>query len=425
MKEIEISNQGLRKKLTGRALIIFISMLILLTFFSNTINNFTLPRVTVEQPVTGDIIKDISGEGYVEPTEIKEHYTQLNTLVEDVKAEEGDHVKKGQTIMILDTKEIKRNIEDETAQYEQKKLQLEKLVESSSPDQLSSYVLNISNAEKKVSQKQKDFDDINQLYKIGAETQKNLEAAENELIAAKQEYETAKYNQQQALKDVQRDIKILQYDIGIQQRKIEKLKEDLAASGPVAAPCDGIIADINFTGGSVANNSKPLFTIIDLSKGFRLKVVLDREKTDYLKVGDTVSVTLDTVSDKEIDCKISEISDNDDNKGEKENVLVDIPIGGLTGGEPGEINITKKIENKKGVLVSNDAIHEDSSGQYILVVKEKEGPLGKEYYVQEARISSGESDDSRTSVEGIMMIEQVVVKSSKTVEDGDKVIVEK
>ena len=108
MKTMEASNQALRKKITGKALIIFVVMLVLLTFFSSTINNLTLPRVTVENPMPGDIVKDISGQGIVEANETQEKYIASNAMVEEVKVKTGDQVKKGQTIMILDTKDLEK-----------------------------------------------------------------------------------------------------------------------------------------------------------------------------------------------------------------------------------------------------------------------------------------------------------------------------
>ena len=425
MQTTEASNQAIRKKITGRALIIFVIMLVLLTFFSNTINNLTLPRVTVEFPRPGDIVKDISGGGIVEADEILGKYASSNMMVKEVRVKTGEEVKKGQPVMVLDTKELERNLKDEADRYAQKKLQLERLMEISSSGEFNSYEKSVKEAEKKVKQKQKAFDNLKELYDLGAESKKNMEDANTDLEDAKQEYETAKFNREQASKDSEREQKSLRYDMDIQQRNIEKLSEELNDAGSVTAPCDGIITEINFAKGTMTDSSRPLFKIVDTTKGFRLKVVLDKEKAKYLTVGEETDVTVKTVSDRGISGKIAEISDNEQQKGVKKDVYIDIDMIGLIGGEPGEINIKKRIETK-GVLVSNDAVHTDSSGEYVLVVKEREGALGKEYYVQEARLTTGESDSSKTLVTGgAMLMDRVVTKSSKSLEEGDRVIVEK
>lgn len=438
MQTKEAANQALRKKITGRALIIFVVMLLLLTFFSNTINNLTLPRVTVESPMPGDIVKDISGQGIVEAVEIQEKYISSSAMVKEVKVEAGDGVKKGQAMMVLDTKEMERSLKDETDRYEKQKLQLEKLLENSSPGEFNSYEKSVRDAEKKVEQKQKAVeqkqkarDSTKELYDLGAESKKNLETAEadletaeEDLEEAKQEHETAKFNREKALQDNERDLKSLRYDMDIQQRNIEKLREELNDAASVTAPCDGIVTEINFTKGTMANASQPLFKVIDTAKGYQLKVTMDEEKAKYLTAGEEADVTVESVSKRPIKGKITEISDNEQQKGEKKDIYIAINTEGLTGGEPGEISIKKRIETK-GFLISNDAVHTDSSGDYILVVRERDGALGKEDYVQVVRITTGESDSSKTAVTGGMMMDRVVVKSSKSLEEGDRVIVGK
>lgn len=55
-----------RKKLIGKLSLLFLMTMIGLTFFSNTINNFALPRVQTVRPASGALIKEIFGEGTVE-----------------------------------------------------------------------------------------------------------------------------------------------------------------------------------------------------------------------------------------------------------------------------------------------------------------------------------------------------------------------
>lgn len=418
------ANPALRKRITGKALIIFIAMLVLLTFFSSTLNNLMLPRVTVESPTRGDIVKDIGGDGIVEANEVLEKYIASNAIVTDVEVKVGDLVKKGQTILNLDTGDLEENLMDEKARYEQKKLQLEKLQDSTPSGEFSSYQQNVKTAADKVTQTQEALETVKALYGSGAASKQDLDTAQTNFDNAGREYETAKFNLDQASKQSRREIESLKLDMEILQRNINKLTEELNEAGSVTAPFDGIIEDIGFTKGTMANSSRPIYTLVDASKGFHLEIVMDTDMAKYLTAGETVNVTIDSLDKMGIEGKISEITDNEQQKGDKKDVSVSLDIPGLTGGEPGSFDIKKKIANN-GFLVSNDAIHTDSSGDYILVVKERDGALGKESYVQETRVTTGESDNSKTAVDGGMMMDNIVVKSSKTVESGDRVIVEK
>jgi RND family efflux transporter MFP subunit len=418
-------NGDLKKRITGRALILFVVLLVLLTFFSNTINNFTLPRVTVEYPQPGDIVKEIGGDGTVEARESWEKYAASGAMVDEVLVKPGDRVKKGQRVMALDTEELEGNLKDETARYEQKKLQLEKLQESSAEGEPNSYERNVRAAGKKLEQKQKAFDDIKALYELGAESRQSMENAESELQDAKEEAENAEYSLKQAYNTNLKDMENLRYDMEIQQRNIEELRKEIRESASVAAPCDGIITEIGFDRGMMANTTRPLFKVIDTAKGFELKATLDADLAKYLAVGEKADVSVEAISDRKVEGRIAEISDNEGQKGTKMDVYITVDMEGLTGGEAGQVSIKKRMKSN-GILVSNDAIRTDSDGEYVLVVKEREGALGKENYVEKIRITTGESDRTKTAVtEGTMRMDRIVVKSSKSIEEGDRVIVEK
>ena len=92
MIRAELIDYARRKKLTGKLLTIFIVMMALLTFFSNTINNFTLPRITVDTAESGALIKEISGKGTITANSIFEQFidTGNNLLVKNVNVKLND-----------------------------------------------------------------------------------------------------------------------------------------------------------------------------------------------------------------------------------------------------------------------------------------------------------------------------------------------
>lgn len=56
-----------KKKIVRNAAIIFITVVVLLTFFSKTINNFLLPEVEYGSPRSGTLTKEITAQGEVIP----------------------------------------------------------------------------------------------------------------------------------------------------------------------------------------------------------------------------------------------------------------------------------------------------------------------------------------------------------------------
>lgn len=68
----ELSTEGRRRKKRGRrdwvknAIIIFLAVLLVLTFFSNTIMNYSLPEVAAQYPQSTTLTTKIRGSGTVE-----------------------------------------------------------------------------------------------------------------------------------------------------------------------------------------------------------------------------------------------------------------------------------------------------------------------------------------------------------------------
>jgi multidrug efflux pump subunit AcrA (membrane-fusion protein) len=176
------------KKLAGRVTVIFLAIMFALTFFSRTINNFTLPKVTCVNPGNGALIKEVTGTGSVETNITRELYVSSSMKVTGVSVEVGDSVKQGQTLMTLDTSDIERQMEDEQDKYAQKKLQLEELVEAGSPSSLISLDKAVQVARQNMGKAQKNYDSSKALFEAGAITSISLADAEADLENAKLDY---------------------------------------------------------------------------------------------------------------------------------------------------------------------------------------------------------------------------------------------
>ncbi len=98
-------NGNKRREWVKNAAIIFLTVMLLLTFFSNTIMNYSLPEVAVKYVQSGSITAQIRGTGTVEsddPYEIKVNETRK---VESVLVREGDVVQKGDPLFLMSEKE--------------------------------------------------------------------------------------------------------------------------------------------------------------------------------------------------------------------------------------------------------------------------------------------------------------------------------
>lgn len=108
------------------AAIIFLSVLLVLTFFSNTIMNYSLPEVAAQYVESGTITAKIRGTGVIESGDPYEVMTELTgRTIESVKVKAGDKVEKGDVLFELKPdeesttlKEARDAVETAEIQYE-------------------------------------------------------------------------------------------------------------------------------------------------------------------------------------------------------------------------------------------------------------------------------------------------------------------
>ena len=91
-----------RKHIIKKAAVIFLVAMLLLTFFSNTIMNYSLPEVATEPVTTGTVSNKVRGQGTVETNSDCEVTVSGTRVVKEVKVEAGDEVKKGDVLFTFE-----------------------------------------------------------------------------------------------------------------------------------------------------------------------------------------------------------------------------------------------------------------------------------------------------------------------------------
>lgn len=89
-----------RREWVKTAAIIFLTIMLLLTFFSNTIMNYSLPEVSAKYVESGSLSEQIRGTATVEAAQQYEvKYTGASRVVQAVEVKQGDTVEKGQVLL--------------------------------------------------------------------------------------------------------------------------------------------------------------------------------------------------------------------------------------------------------------------------------------------------------------------------------------
>ena len=98
MKKLE----GNRKDWIKNILIVFLIILLLLTFFSNTIMNYSLAEVSSSYITSGSISTAIRGTGTIQSVDPYNVTISEGRKVESVNVRKGDTVSKGDVLFVLE-----------------------------------------------------------------------------------------------------------------------------------------------------------------------------------------------------------------------------------------------------------------------------------------------------------------------------------
>jgi HlyD family secretion protein len=358
-----------KKKGIRKAIFAFIIAMVALTFFSNTLLGISLAEVTVEKPAAGTLSHEVTGSGTVESAETADVYVETNWVASDVEVKVGDKVEAGQELVVFKTRDTEDSLKDNQARYAQKQLSLEKL-------------------------------------------QENYQ-------------ETFRSSDDKQMRSMTRDIESTQLDMQILERQIANQQRQLAEFSRITTPVSGIVTAVNAVKGAPVPSGKAAVSIADLSKGQQMKATIDDAKAPYVAVEDKTELIFATLNNARIPAQISDIRDAVGASGQSgqsgKEITFTLKDDRLKGGETGEFDIVKKTASFRSLL-PNDAVREDDQGTYVLLLKEKKGPLGTEYVSQRANVQIGDADDTKTSIEnGITPLDKVIVSSSKSIADGDRV----
>ncbi|MCL2054829.1 MAG: hypothetical protein FWG90_10420 [Oscillospiraceae bacterium] len=84
------------------AAIVFLLIMLLLTFFSNTIMNYSLPEIGAQYPRRMQISDQIRGSGTVEASESYEVMIEESRVIASIPVKVGETVEKGQNLILLE-----------------------------------------------------------------------------------------------------------------------------------------------------------------------------------------------------------------------------------------------------------------------------------------------------------------------------------
>ncbi|MCM8825877.1 MAG: efflux RND transporter periplasmic adaptor subunit, partial [Candidatus Omnitrophica bacterium] len=296
--------------------------------------------------------------------------------VVSVNADAGMFVKKGQALITIDDSQLK---------IQKIQIQNQILMAQANLDAINIQMLDA----------QKDVKRMEELYKEGVISQKQLEGYQVKLETLQKNYESAQKNIQ-IIKDNLRLI-----DIQINDCVIE-------------APFDGIIGNKRVETGEVVGPGQILMTIYNIKK-LNAQMRVPELYIPQIRPGQTVVISIDALEIGEIKGRVTKISGAPDPKTRMFTVYVSLPFANPLI-KPGMFAKGRIIINRKNnaLIVPEEAVFEEAGKNYIYIVENNQA--------KKAEVKTIQDLNGKIEIEyGISAGDKVVVSGKENLLPGSKV----
>lgn len=278
-----------------------------------------------------DLEETLKLKAALEGTESTEVVSRLHYEVKELLVKEGDRVKKGQLLAVLDSSDLSQDISLKKGDLT--------LLQKQQAETLEDRQVEYDNAKKA-------YDDTKALFDIGAASQAELDAAKDKLDDIPAE------NGKAALSAVEKQtLANTRQSISVQSSTLEDCQ--------IRSMIDGTVTRVNTKVGRFADETeddKPMFVIENVDN-LQMKVLVSENDIAKIQVGQKVDITADILDGENVQGEVVRIS----------------PTGELKAGTtsdrviPVYINVTQKDERLIAGITAKATIHIAKAEQALIV----------------------------------------------------------
>lgn len=411
--------------------------------------------VEVMEAVPGSIDKKLTYVGKVAANDTVNVTSKLSGQVKEVYVNVGDTVKKGQTLLLIDDKDIRDQISTTEAQLkvseasvnsaktslaqvnsggqtETQRHTLETAVKNAQTN-VNVSLISMQNAENSYSDIEKKYNDYKTMLAAGVITQKDFDAielgytqAKNALEQSQLAYNTAVTSLEQAQTNLDLFTNKTLEDSEATARngvKTAEASRDSAAAGlevlksnlnyiRVTSPIDGVITQRNIEPTNMVSSAMTPFVVADTSK-VTVNVDVSERIINLINVGNSIDVNINSVYDHPVTGVIKTIDPAASNGGSfTVKIEIDNAEGLLKPGMIAHVSFTEQ-EASNVVIVPRNTVIEDDEENYVFVVN---GNSAKK-----VKVTTGIDDGKNIEISGVDFGDNIVVSGQTYLNDGSAI----
>ena len=281
---------------------------------ANTLNNsrkkveettYEVKRKTITRVET--VVGTLSAKSQVE---VK---AKVGGILKELKVKEGDEVKTGMVLAVIDDTDLRKAFKLAQARYELSKAQFERAKKGGTREQISSLEKAVKDAEVEVNLARENLSRIESLYQKGYSSDQEYEDAKGRLERARASLEDAKTRLEYAKTSAApEDIKVAEAELKRAALELEVAKVDLE-NCVVRSEVEGKVLSIELQKGdmvvpAVGGREGNVILIVGDTTGIIVKAQIGEDLIGVLKEDMPVSFELSFIKDRRVKGKITRIS---------------------------------------------------------------------------------------------------------------------
>lgn len=411
--------------------------------------------VEVMKAVPDSINKKLTYVGKVAANDTVKVTSKLSGQVKEVYVNVGDTVKKGQTLLLIDDKDIRDQISTSEAQLRiaeagvnsartsldqvnnggqtaTQKVVLETAVKNAKTN-VENSLISMQNSQNSFNDIEKKYNDYKTMLAAGVITQNDFNAielgytqAKNALEQTQLAYNTANtaLEQAQASLDLYNN-KTLEDSAASARNGVNtaEASRDSAAAAlevlksnlnyiRVTSPIDGVITERNIEPTNMVSSAMSPFVVADTSK-VTVDVQVSEKIINLINVGMRIDVNVNSVYDHPV---VGVIKTIDPAAGNNGSFVVKIEInnadGKLKPGMVAHVSFTEQ-ESDNVVIVPRNTVIEEDDAYYVFVA---DGNTAKK-----VNVTTGIDDGKNIEISGVEFGENIVVSGQNYISDGSAI----
>ncbi|OAA87280.1 efflux RND transporter periplasmic adaptor subunit [Clostridium coskatii] len=335
--------------------------------------------------------------------------------VQALNVKVGSTVKAGDILFTLDSTSLQAQLQQQQASIQSAAANLDKTKSSGVEQQIVQQQQALNTAQINYNDAENNYNREQSLYSAGAAPKQDLDNATTKLENAEASLSAAQQNLDLTRQKVgPESVEVAQAQVNQAQAGLKSIQSQID-DNVIKSPISGVVSAVNIHQGEITSGSQASVTIVD-SSSIMAEVNVPDTMLSKIKVGQSIPVTIPSLSDKKLTGTVDTITPNADSKTQQYLIKVRIPNSdaSLTSGMYSKVSFPDQVKNNV-MTVPNETIKVENGVSYLFVVRSNK--------VKKVAVTTGLSNDKVTEItsSNIEAGDRIITSGQTFLNDGDKV----